>query len=219
LTRTIALAAASLLALAACAVTTPPPPPPTAPGAGRFGPCPDGLAGPAGAGAPPGKRFRPVWRSGAAGGRSLASRRQRSAPDRADGPWRLLADRDRRPPDHELDRRRSEEARLRRLEHRLSRVDREGGGYPGTFLDAAAATDALRISCARRYNLDVSPLVAVGHSAGGHLALWLAGRKRLPPRQPAPHRQPAPDPARGQPRRPPGPGTGAGREAAAAGSR
>jgi acetyl esterase/lipase len=62
-------------------------------------------------------------------------------------------------------------------------VDREGGGYPGTFLDAAAATDALRTH-ARRYNLDISPLVAVGHSAGGHLALWLAGRKRLPASSP-----------------------------------
>jgi len=58
-------------------------------------------------------------------------------------------------------------------------VDREGGGYPGTFLDAAAAADALR-QHAPRYNLDISPLVAVGHSAGGHLALWLAARNRLP---------------------------------------
>lgn len=58
-------------------------------------------------------------------------------------------------------------------------VDREGGGYPGTFLDAAAAADALRTH-APRHNLDIDPLVAVGHSAGGHLALWLAGRPRLP---------------------------------------
>jgi acetyl esterase/lipase len=58
-------------------------------------------------------------------------------------------------------------------------VDRKGGGYPGTFLDAAAAADALRTH-ARKYDLDISPLVAVGHSAGGHLALWLAGRNRLP---------------------------------------
>ncbi len=55
-------------------------------------------------------------------------------------------------------------------------VDREGGGYPGTFADAAAAADALR-SNASRYNLVISPLVAVGHSAGGHLALWLAARR------------------------------------------
>jgi acetyl esterase/lipase len=58
-------------------------------------------------------------------------------------------------------------------------VDRHGGGYPGTFLDAAAAADALR-DAAPKYNLDISRLVAVGHSAGGHLALWLAGRPRLP---------------------------------------
>jgi acetyl esterase/lipase len=57
-------------------------------------------------------------------------------------------------------------------------VDREGGGYPGTFLDAAAATDALR-EHAPRYNLDISRLKAVGHSAGGHLALWLAARPAI----------------------------------------
>ena len=55
-------------------------------------------------------------------------------------------------------------------------VDREGGGYPGTFADAAAAADALRVH-APRYNLDIEPLVATGHSAGGHLALWLAARR------------------------------------------
>jgi acetyl esterase/lipase len=55
-------------------------------------------------------------------------------------------------------------------------VDRTGGGYPGTFADAAAAADALRRH-AERYKLDIRPLVAVGHSAGGHLALWLAARK------------------------------------------
>jgi acetyl esterase/lipase len=58
-------------------------------------------------------------------------------------------------------------------------VDRAGGGYPGTFLDAAAAADALMAEAPRRH-LDLSRLVAIGHSAGGHLALWLAGRPRLP---------------------------------------
>ncbi|HET9428445.1 MAG TPA: alpha/beta hydrolase [Allosphingosinicella sp.] len=57
-------------------------------------------------------------------------------------------------------------------------VDR-GGGYPNTFLDVAAAADALR-EHASRHRLDLSRLVATGHSAGGHLALWLAGRRRLP---------------------------------------
>jgi acetyl esterase/lipase len=54
-------------------------------------------------------------------------------------------------------------------------VDRRGGGYPGTFEDAAAAVDAIRVD-AVRHRLDLSRLVAVGHSAGGHLALWLAAR-------------------------------------------
>ncbi len=57
-------------------------------------------------------------------------------------------------------------------------VDRPGGGYPGTFLDAASAADALRVHAAR-YRLDLSRLTAVGHSAGGHLAMWLAARPRL----------------------------------------
>jgi len=55
-------------------------------------------------------------------------------------------------------------------------VDRPGGGYPGTFAEAAAAADALRAH-APKYNLAIEPLVATGHSAGGHLALWLAARR------------------------------------------
>jgi acetyl esterase/lipase len=62
-------------------------------------------------------------------------------------------------------------------------VDRPGGGYPGTFQDVAAAADALRMH-AGRYNLDLSRIVATGHSAGGHLALWLAARPRLPAESP-----------------------------------
>jgi acetyl esterase/lipase len=58
-------------------------------------------------------------------------------------------------------------------------VDRPGGGYPGTFQDAGAAADALRAHAAQ-YRLDLSRIVAIGHSAGGHLALWLAGRPKLP---------------------------------------
>lgn len=58
-------------------------------------------------------------------------------------------------------------------------VDRPGGGYPGTFRDVALAADALRAQ-AQRFHLDVGRVVAIGHSAGGHLALWLAARSRLP---------------------------------------
>ena len=72
-------------------------------------------------------------------------------------------------------------------------VDRDGGGYPGTFLDAAAAADALR-SAAPKHGLDISRLVGVGHSAGGHLALWLAGRPRLPADSPLRTPDPLPIP-------------------------
>lgn len=57
-------------------------------------------------------------------------------------------------------------------------VDRPGGGYPGTFQDVAAAADALAPAAAR-YHLKLDRVVALGHSAGGHLALWLAARPRL----------------------------------------
>jgi acetyl esterase/lipase len=61
------------------------------------------------------------------------------------------------------------------------RLDQEGGGWPGTFADVAAATDYLPI-LAKKYPLDLSRVVAVGHSAGAHLTLWLAARSRLPAR-------------------------------------
>lgn len=57
-------------------------------------------------------------------------------------------------------------------------VDVEGGGYPGTFADVAAAADLLE-QRGERFGLDTSRVVAVGHSAGGHLALWLAGRHKI----------------------------------------
>lgn len=59
------------------------------------------------------------------------------------------------------------------------RVDHAGGGWPGTFTDVAAAADHLR-ELARRHPLDLQRVASVGHSAGGHLALWLAARHRLP---------------------------------------
>ena len=53
-----------------------------------------------------------------------------------------------------------------------------GGGWPNTFLDVAAGADHLR-TLAADYSLDLSRVVVAGHSAGGHLALWLAARPRL----------------------------------------
>jgi acetyl esterase/lipase len=58
-----------------------------------------------------------------------------------------------------------------------------GGGWPTTFQDVARGADFLR-TLAPRFALDLSRLVTVGHSAGGHLALWLAGRHRLPDTSP-----------------------------------
>jgi acetyl esterase/lipase len=58
------------------------------------------------------------------------------------------------------------------------RVGDDGGGWPGTFLDVADAADHVR-DIAHQYELDLDRVAAVGHSAGGHLALWLAGRKWL----------------------------------------
>jgi acetyl esterase/lipase len=52
-----------------------------------------------------------------------------------------------------------------------------GGGWPETFLDVAAGIDALTELDAP---LDLETVGAVGHSAGGHLALWAAARVRLP---------------------------------------
>jgi acetyl esterase/lipase len=59
------------------------------------------------------------------------------------------------------------------------RLGETGGGYPGTFLDVGQAIDALR-GMPQRQRLDLRRIVAIGHSAGGHLALWAAARHRLP---------------------------------------
>ena len=59
------------------------------------------------------------------------------------------------------------------------RVDEDGGAYPGIFHDVAKAIDLLPAKAAN-YNLDTSRVVAVGHSAGAHLALWAASRGQLP---------------------------------------
>ena len=59
------------------------------------------------------------------------------------------------------------------------RIGNPGGAWPGTFLDVANAADHARV-LAEDYALDTDRIIAVGHSAGGHLALWLAGRNRIP---------------------------------------
>lgn len=56
-----------------------------------------------------------------------------------------------------------------------------GGGYPQTFVDVAAAIDKLA-DLPERFDgvLDLGNVATVGHSAGGHLAVWLASRRLLP---------------------------------------
>jgi acetyl esterase/lipase len=55
------------------------------------------------------------------------------------------------------------------------RVGDEGGGWPGTFDDVATAVDHVA-AVAGEHGLDTGRVALVGHSAGGHLALWAAGR-------------------------------------------
>ncbi len=53
-----------------------------------------------------------------------------------------------------------------------------GGEYPQMFLNVAAAVDHLR-HIADEHSLNLSQVISMGHSAGGHLALWLAARHRI----------------------------------------
>jgi len=58
------------------------------------------------------------------------------------------------------------------------RLSQSGSGWPGTYLDVSKSVDYLR-SIATDKKLDLSRVVVVGHSAGGHLAMWAASRLRL----------------------------------------
>lgn len=54
----------------------------------------------------------------------------------------------------------------------------QGGGWPGTFTDVAAALDLLA-TVAEEHPLDLERVITVGHSAGGTLALWAAARPKF----------------------------------------
>lgn len=55
-----------------------------------------------------------------------------------------------------------------------------GGGDPETFVDVAAAVDSLAsLPPAFDGLLDLERVATVGHSAGGHLAVWAASRRAL----------------------------------------
>lgn len=59
------------------------------------------------------------------------------------------------------------------------RLNNPGGGYPGTFLDVGKAIDHSR-QLAQDYPVDLNRVVLLGHSSGGHLATWAAGRINIP---------------------------------------
>jgi len=59
------------------------------------------------------------------------------------------------------------------------RVGEAGGGWPGTLADVGAALDLLA-TAPEAEGIDPERVITVGHSAGGHLALWCASREGLP---------------------------------------
>ncbi|MBT8206667.1 MAG: alpha/beta hydrolase [Acidimicrobiia bacterium] len=54
-----------------------------------------------------------------------------------------------------------------------------GGGWPATLEDVGHAIDHLS-EIAPQHDLDLDDVTVIGHSAGGHLAHWAAGRQSLP---------------------------------------
>ena len=56
------------------------------------------------------------------------------------------------------------------------RVIEDGNGYPHVFDDTFNGIHALAVQ-GREFPLDLSRIVGVGHSAGGHLALWYQARR------------------------------------------
>lgn len=71
------------------------------------------------------------------------------------------------------------------------RLRQPGSGWPGTYLDVGRSIDHLR-QLAPNHNLDLKQVVVLGHSAGGHLAMWAASRHRLPAASPVHARDPLP---------------------------
>ena len=63
------------------------------------------------------------------------------------------------------------------LEYR--RLNNPGSAFPGMFLDVASGVDYAR-QLAEQYPIDLDRVVLLGHSSGGHLAAWAAGRKNIP---------------------------------------
>ena len=73
------------------------------------------------------------------------------------------------------------------LEYR--RLGDPGGGWPGTFQDVSLATDYIVETISSDPRIDAARTAVLGHSAGGHLALWLISRHRIPKASPLHRRQ------------------------------
>jgi acetyl esterase/lipase len=58
------------------------------------------------------------------------------------------------------------------------RLGAPGGGWPGTLHDVVSAIDHLATIVTDGIELDLKRVIVAGHSAGGHLALWVAARNK-----------------------------------------
>ncbi len=59
------------------------------------------------------------------------------------------------------------------------RIGNLGGGWPGTFQDISLATRNIVQTTSSDLRFDHARTAILGHSAGGHLALWLAGSHQI----------------------------------------
>jgi dipeptidyl aminopeptidase/acylaminoacyl peptidase len=59
------------------------------------------------------------------------------------------------------------------------RIGNPGGGWPGTFQDVSLATRNILQKMSNDSRFDEDRTAIVGHSAGGHLALWSVGSHRI----------------------------------------
>jgi acetyl esterase/lipase len=59
------------------------------------------------------------------------------------------------------------------------RIGNPGGGWPGTFQDISLATRHILQEMSNDTRFDHIRTGIIGHSAGGHLALWLVGSHRI----------------------------------------
>lgn len=71
------------------------------------------------------------------------------------------------------------------------RVGDEGGAYPNTFTDIQLAINYLR-DLKKQFPLNIERTVVMGHSAGGHLALWMAAQKKMSKNSPFYNSNPLP---------------------------